>query len=139
MAAAFPDVLSARCAGCHGADLIQGQRLSRAGWERELDKMVRWGAVVPDSERSTVLDALEVVSGAPPRIGAPQLANGVPGAEVFKRQCLTCHAVDIVEQQRLSPSAWRREVDKMVGWGARLDENERESLIAFLSDRFGLR
>lgn len=39
-----------RCAGCHGLRIIGTQRLSRAGWERELDKMVRWGAEIRDRE-----------------------------------------------------------------------------------------
>jgi hypothetical protein len=39
-----------RCAGCHGVRIIGTQRLSRAGWERELDKMVRWGAEIKDRE-----------------------------------------------------------------------------------------
>ena len=39
-----------RCAGCHGVRIIGTQRLSRAGWERELDKMVRWGADIKERE-----------------------------------------------------------------------------------------
>lgn len=39
-----------RCAGCHGLRIIGTQRLSRTGWERELDKMVRWGAEIKDRE-----------------------------------------------------------------------------------------
>ncbi len=37
-----------RCAGCHGLKIIATQRLSSTGWERELDKMVRWGAEIKD-------------------------------------------------------------------------------------------
>ena len=39
-----------RCAGCHGLKIIATQRLSSAGWERELDKMVRWGAGIKDRQ-----------------------------------------------------------------------------------------
>ncbi|MGH9675371.1 MAG: hypothetical protein ACRD44_19540 [Bryobacteraceae bacterium] len=38
------------CLPCHGLRIIHVQRLSRAAWERELDKMVRWGAVIKDRE-----------------------------------------------------------------------------------------
>jgi len=38
------------CLPCHGLRIIHVQRLSRATWERELDKMVRWGAVIKDRE-----------------------------------------------------------------------------------------
>ena len=47
--------LERRCLGCHQSDLIEQQRLDRAGWGRELDKMVRWGAVVTDAERGDLL------------------------------------------------------------------------------------
>lgn len=39
-----------RCAGCHGLKIIATQRLSSTGWERELDKMVRWGAEIKDRQ-----------------------------------------------------------------------------------------
>lgn len=39
-----------RCGGCHGLRIIATQRLSRTGWERELDKMVRWGAEIKERE-----------------------------------------------------------------------------------------
>ena len=38
------------CIGCHSARISSTQRLSRTGWERELDKMVRWGAKIADRE-----------------------------------------------------------------------------------------
>ena len=44
------------CFGCHGLRIVHSQRLSRATWERELDKMVRWGADI--KERPALLDYL---------------------------------------------------------------------------------
>jgi mono/diheme cytochrome c family protein len=38
------------CVPCHSLRLIHIQRLSRATWEKELDKMVRWGTVIKDRE-----------------------------------------------------------------------------------------
>lgn len=136
-AAAVPDVVRARCVTCHGIDLIQQQRLSRAGWERELDKMIRWGAVVPDADRGPLLDYFGTIV-RPPSAG-PATAAGGRGAEVYAQRCLGCHGSDIVEQQRLGSAAWRREVDKMVGWGARVDANDKDSLVAYLAGRFGVR
>jgi hypothetical protein len=47
-----------RCLNCHEADLIVSQRLSRQGWTREVDKMIRWGAVVSDAEKEPLVDYL---------------------------------------------------------------------------------
>jgi hypothetical protein len=47
-----------RCVNCHEADVIVSQRLSRQGWTREVEKMVRWGAVVSDAEKEPLVDYL---------------------------------------------------------------------------------
>jgi DMSO/TMAO reductase YedYZ molybdopterin-dependent catalytic subunit len=44
-----------KCLVCHDADLIAQQRLSEAGWSREIDKMIRWGASLTDDERGRLL------------------------------------------------------------------------------------
>jgi len=54
----FPPEVKNSCIGCHGEDMIAGQKLTRAQWERELDKMTRWGASVKPENRDTILDFL---------------------------------------------------------------------------------
>ncbi len=46
------------CLGCHNEDLIRGQKLTRAQWEREVDKMMRWGAQVPGDQKTGLIDYL---------------------------------------------------------------------------------
>ena len=53
-------------------------------------------------------------------------------------RCVTCHGVDIIRQQRLSPSAWAREVEKMIGWGAVVGASEREDIVKYLGAEFGV-
>ena len=50
--------------------------------------------------------------------------------------CLECHEARIILQQRLSKAAWTKEVDKMVKWGAVVDEQDRDALIDYLSTNF---
>ena len=38
------------CSPCHSLRLVDSQRLSRTAWEKEIKKMIGWGAVVPDKE-----------------------------------------------------------------------------------------
>ncbi|MPY91010.1 MAG: hypothetical protein GEU99_24245 [Luteitalea sp.] len=52
------DMVRARCLSCHEADLIIQQRLTRTGWEREVDKMVRWGAAVPEADKDALVGFL---------------------------------------------------------------------------------
>ncbi len=44
------------CVQCHSLRLVDSQRLSAAAWAKEIDKMIGWGAVVPD--RQLLLDYL---------------------------------------------------------------------------------
>ncbi|MCC6862151.1 MAG: sulfite oxidase [Bryobacterales bacterium] len=55
---AFPVEARTACLGCHGEDIIAGQRLTRAQWERELDKMIGWGAPVTPADRSALVEFL---------------------------------------------------------------------------------
>lgn len=59
--ASLPDdpltpVVEAKCRVCHDVDLITQQRLSSAGWSREVDKMIRWGADVSDRDRGRMIE-----------------------------------------------------------------------------------
>jgi hypothetical protein len=38
------------CTPCHSLRIIHANRLSRAGWNRELDKMAGWGTKYTDRE-----------------------------------------------------------------------------------------
>jgi mono/diheme cytochrome c family protein len=61
-----------------------------------------------------------------------------PGAMQAKARaaCLECHQSRIILQQRLSKTAWTKEVDKMIKWGALVDEKDRDALIDYLSTNF---
>jgi hypothetical protein len=128
------DAVTARCLTCHEADLIVQQRLSRAGWGSELDKMIRWGAVVDAAEREPMLDYLSAHFTPKP---VPGHIVATAGTEmVYKRACFTCHEDDLIEAQRLTRAGWMREVDKMIRWGAIVHDSEKDALIEYLAARY---
>jgi mono/diheme cytochrome c family protein len=123
-----------QCLLCHDSDLITQQKLSRAAWSRELDKMIKWGAVVPAAERDQLLDRLAGAFG-PTRV-APSEQAATPrdaAAAVFTRSCLACHDRDLIAQQRLTRAGWVREVEKMIRWGAPVSESEKSALVDYLA------
>lgn len=53
--AAGEAVFKEACRMCHDDDLSEQQRLTAAGWGREVDKMVRWGAKVSAEEKPALV------------------------------------------------------------------------------------
>jgi cytochrome c5 len=132
------EAVRAKCLTCHEADLITQQRLTRAGWVREVDKMIRWGAEVSAAEKEAMVEYLSE-RFAPPQSPARTAASSVAdrGQEIFQNKCLICHEADLTEQQRLTRAGWVREVDKMIRWGAEVSEAEKGPLVDYLSRHFG--
>ncbi len=62
-----PAALKSACSLCHDDDIIRQQRLTRAQWDRELNKMTGWGAKVKDEDRAGLLDYLFTNYGPRPR------------------------------------------------------------------------
>lgn len=132
--------ISPQCVLCHDSDLITQQKLSRAAWSRELDKMIKWGAVVATDERERLLDALAKAFGPARSARQEQAAEKVeelPG--VVTRSCLTCHERDLIAQQRLTRAGWVREVEKMIRWGAPVSDAEKNGLVDYLAERYPIR
>ena len=55
------------CLTCHDEDVIRQQRLTRAQWSRELDKMMSWGAPAKPEDREAILNYLVNSYGPRPR------------------------------------------------------------------------
>ncbi|HZF38224.1 MAG TPA: hypothetical protein VE715_05350 [Blastocatellia bacterium] len=127
-----------RCVICHEADLIISQRLSRQGWTREVEKMIRWGAVASDAEKEVLVDYF--AAHFKPRSAPSATAAGDErGKRIFEEKCLLCHEADLAEQQRLSRQGWTREIEKMIRWGAVVSDAEKEPLVDYLFGNFGPR
>ncbi len=46
----------AACQTCHEARIIVQQRLPKPAWEKEVDKMTKWGAEVDPKDRDAIID-----------------------------------------------------------------------------------
>lgn len=123
------DIARRRCLTCHGGDLIAQQRLSRNDWSRELEKMMAWGAQLTGGERRLLLDYLADQFG---NARHPSMPNTM-AADLIRMRCHVCHDRTLIDQQRLSLDGWRRELDKMVGWGARVTEGEKAVIAEYLA------
>jgi hypothetical protein len=48
------------CTECHDSHIIVQQRLSKAAWTKEVDKMIKWGAPVDANYRDAFIDYLSI-------------------------------------------------------------------------------
>jgi hypothetical protein len=67
---------TAACTECHEARIILQQRLSKAAWTKEVDKMAKWGALVDPADRDALIDYLST-NFSPDKPGyEPQRTSG---------------------------------------------------------------
>jgi cytochrome c1 len=65
------------CTPCHSLRLVQSQRLSRATWNKELDKMAGWGTKITD--RDALIEYLVANYGDDKPPSPPAMSkNGMP-------------------------------------------------------------
>lgn len=68
---------TAACTECHGARILLQQRLSKAAWTKEVDKMTKWGALVDSTDRDALIDYLSTNFSPDKPVYVPQrTANG---------------------------------------------------------------
>lgn len=68
------------CTECHEARIIVQQRLSKAAWTKEVDKMTKWGALVDPADREALIDYLSTnFSPEKPPYIPPITANNKAG------------------------------------------------------------
>ena len=70
--------------------------------------------------------------------GGPDLPPG-DGKAIVQRACVGCHALKVVTSKRATPQQWSTVVDQMVSRGADVDDDEIETLVAYLSKNFPAR
>jgi hypothetical protein len=46
------------CYACHSADILVQQRLTEKQWTATVEKMIRWGAVVPKDQKIPITEYL---------------------------------------------------------------------------------
>ena len=64
------------CLECHEARIILQQRLGKAAWTKEVDKMVKWGAVVDPNDRDALIDYLSANFSPDKPAYEPQRTSG---------------------------------------------------------------
>jgi cytochrome c5 len=59
------------------------------------------------------------------------------GAALLEERCTVCHSLDRVTSASKTRQEWEQTVTRMVGKGARLNADEQEILISYLTETYG--
>jgi hypothetical protein len=123
---------------CHGPSLIAQQRLDLAGWTREVNKMIGWGADVSVSDKDELIRYLAgKFNNSRPRPSSSQAAPEGKAREVFQTSCLGCHDATPITRLKADRAGWTRAVARMVAFGAYIPSGRKEDLIDYLVTNFG--
>jgi hypothetical protein len=63
------------CLECHESRIITQQRLSKGAWTKEVDKMIKWGALVDPADRDSFIEYLSA-NFPPDGVGADAADGG---------------------------------------------------------------
>ncbi len=122
---------------CHGPSLIAQQRLDVAGWTREVNKMVGWGAEIAGTDREELIRYLAgQFNASRSRPSSSQAAPEGKARDVFQNSCLGCHDAMPIARLKANRDGWTRTVDRMINWGAHVPSGRKQELIEYLLVNF---
>lgn len=52
--------------------------------------------------------------------------------DIVEKRCIACHNLSLVYNAKKSKAEWEKTVERMIRYGARLNEEEREAVINYL-------
>jgi hypothetical protein len=76
------------------------------------------------------------ISDQPPAAPAEPPPSEAASPQAYRAACMGCHDQHMMQQQRLTPAQWDREINKMTGWGANVKAEDREEILNYLSNAY---
>ena len=59
-----------------------------------------------------------------------------PARQLVMQNCLICHSAQIISSQRLAPKTWLAEVNKMIKYGAPVQDADKQVIADYLAASF---
>ena len=82
--------------------------------------------------------AQDRVASAPDDDPEERLFLRATAQRAVRENCYFCHSDDLIVSQRLTPTQWKAEVEKMVGWGSPLPKEDHAKVIAYLAEEYSV-
>jgi mono/diheme cytochrome c family protein len=72
-----------------------------------------------------------------PAATRPDAAPAADGRTLAVENCMMCHAEEMLRQQHLTSAQWAAVVKKMTTWGAPIEPENTDTLVAYLATTYG--
>ena len=129
----------AACVGCHDLNQAVALRGDEAAWGSVVDRMIQYGAQLPEADRAGVVgylarnfgpDATSLTSASSPA-GASQADD--EGARLLGVACLQCHSLRPLSMVHGGREEWERIVYEMISHGAQIAPSEIDPILDYLT------
>ncbi len=134
------DRVVAVCTSCHVSRAFAQVRENANGWKNQVSEMILIGAQVSPADMDAIVGYLSTAFGPGTRLpGPPSQAVDLPdGAAkiLVLGSCARCHGLDRVAGAKRSPREWDHIVERMAFYGAPLDEGQRKTVVAYLTEHY---
>jgi mono/diheme cytochrome c family protein len=133
-------ILVQTCTLCHGLGTVLQLRQSSDGWRSIVDYMVLHGAPLTPQESDKLIGYLAENFG--PGINLPtatahvSLPNGA-GKDLVETNCVICHGLDRVAGTKRTPADWQSVLSRMQFLGAPVSDDDKKTIVSYLSSNFG--
>ena len=122
--------LDAACATCHDLSAVQPGLYTMAEWQATIDRMLGYGASLTAEQNDSILAFLATDAPAADEGGG---VDPAAAQAVLNSACATCHDLSGVEPGVYTGAEWTDTINRMLGYGASVSEEQFELLLDFLA------
>ena len=94
-----------------------------------MQQMIGYGAELTEGETEALVQYLAETY-------SQEITPALDGEALLKGRCTECHSLSRVEQARKTEADWQKTVQRMVGTGAALNEEEQAAVIKYLAETY---
>jgi mono/diheme cytochrome c family protein len=103
-----------------------------AMWPSEdVDAIIAWIGSLPNPDASQNPNP-SAAAPTPEAATATPAAPQLDGATLVQQRCTVCHSINRIESAHKDEAGWTATVDRMIGYGAQLNDQEKAAVIAYL-------
>ena len=130
--AAAETLVNARCTTCHDLSAVERGQYPPDEWRETVNRMLGYGLTLSAEEFETVITYLGTAPGGQADAGAGAALDEAAAEMLVNARCTSCHDLSAVERGQYPPDEWRETVNRMMGYGLALTEEEFDTIINFL-------